>query len=336
MSFSSIGDMRQHFQLTQTSSRLKSQLDTLVQEMTTGQKEDLTQHLGPQQTVVTGLDRQLSLLDSYANANKGTAQTLAAMQTVLGTLEDQRLASGEAMLAINEASTPSQLEEAGRVARLGFEATFAALNTRWGDQSLFAGNAVSGQALADAGDMITQIKAAILGATTAADVSTAVDTWFNAPGGGFETNAYQGDAMGFVTRPAGQSDDISINMRADDPMVRDLLKALAKGALAGDPTMGLTQSVSQDLQKLAGVDLLTVASDLAGVQSRLGHLEGQVQDAAVRIASQQTSFGMARNDMVSADPFETATRLDALQVQLETHYTLTARLSRLSLTEYLR
>ncbi len=336
MSFSGIGDMRQHFQLSQTSSRLKSQLDTLVQEMTTGRKEDIVEHLGPDQIVLTSLDRQLSLLGSYASANTSTGQTLAAMQTVLGTLEDQRQASSSAMLAINEASTPSQLEETGRIARLGFEATFEALNTRWGDQSLFAGNAVTGPALADASDMLADIKATALGATSATDVAAAVDAWFDTPGGGFETLAYQGDPTGFMTRPADQTQDISIEFRADDQMIRDLLKSLAKGALAGDPTMGLTQAAAQDLQKSAGVNLLSVSSSLAGVQSRLGHLEGQVQDAAVRIATQKTSFGMARNDMVSADPFETATQLDALQVQLETHYALTARLSRLTLTEYLR
>jgi len=39
---------------------------------------------------------------------------------------------------------------------------------------------------------------------------------------------------------------------------------------------------------------------------------------------------------VNADPFETASTLQAVQLQLETHYAMTARLSRLSLAEYLR
>jgi flagellar hook-associated protein 3 FlgL len=45
---------------------------------------------------------------------------------------------------------------------------------------------------------------------------------------------------------------------------------------------------------------------------------------------------MARSDIVSVDPFEVATELQNLQVQLETIYTITARLSGLSLTKYLR
>ena len=40
--------------------------------------------------------------------------------------------------------------------------------------------------------------------------------------------------------------------------------------------------------------------------------------------------------MTEADPYRTATDLQAAQTRLETLYVLTARLSRLNLTEYLR
>ena len=40
--------------------------------------------------------------------------------------------------------------------------------------------------------------------------------------------------------------------------------------------------------------------------------------------------------MTEADPYRTATDLQAAHTRLETLYVLTARLSRLNLTEYLR
>ena len=64
--------------------------------------------------------------------------------------------------------------------------------------------------------------------------------------------------------------------------------------------------------------------------------EARVEDAAARLSARGTALEIARNDMSAADPYETATKLQNVQLQLETHYTLTARLSRLSLTEYLR
>jgi len=46
MSISTIGDLRQHFLATQNTSRLKTDLNTLVEELTTGEKSNLTEHLG--------------------------------------------------------------------------------------------------------------------------------------------------------------------------------------------------------------------------------------------------------------------------------------------------
>jgi flagellar hook-associated protein 3 FlgL len=45
---------------------------------------------------------------------------------------------------------------------------------------------------------------------------------------------------------------------------------------------------------------------------------------------------IARADLVAIDPFEAATRMEAAQTQLETLYSVTARLSRLSLVDFLR
>lgn len=331
-----IGDLRHHFQTAQTGKRLKGDLNELVQELTTGKKQDLTAHLGAQQSNLASLDRRLTLYDRYIEANTQTSRTLDAMQVALTAVEDQRATSSDALLVITAASTPQQLERAAQTALHSFERVTNSLNTRLGDKTLFGGNTVDQAPLSDPDTMLSDLKGALSGLTTAGAISAAIDTWFDAPGGGFETIGYQGDTSGYQTRPTDLGQDISLTMRADDQATRDVLKALAKGALAADTTLGLPQDVAQHLQQQAGLDLLGSAAGLATAQARLGHVEGEVSGALTHIQAQKTAFGMSRNEMVLADPFETATRLEALQVQLETHYTLTARLSRLSLTEYLR
>ena len=62
---------------------------------------------------------------------------------------------------------------------------------------------------------------------------------------------------------------------------------------------------------------------------------------STRAACPQRRRGLRRStlpatEIVAADPFDAATGLQAAEAQLEALYTLTARLSRLSLTEYLR
>ncbi len=44
---------------------------------------------------------------------------------------------------------------------------------------------------------------------------------------------------------------------------------------------------------------------------------------------------IARTELIGADPYDTATEMEAVQGQLETLYTVTARLSRLSLADFL-
>ncbi|MCW1949927.1 MAG: flagellin [Octadecabacter sp.] len=336
MAISMIGDMRQHFSTSRHNTSLKNELNTLVQELTSGEKNDLTSHLGGDQTTLAGLDRQLQLLGQFAQSNIETGQFLSMMQTALTGVENNRETASSTLLSINTSSTASQIENAAEVARGSFEAIVQTLNVRSGDRAMFGGNSFGSNPLADPATMMTALQTAVAGLTSATDVNAAVDAWFDTPAGGFETDGYLGDTTGYISRSSGAEQTVEIGVRADDQAIRDTLKALAKGALAGVPSLSLGHETRQSLQEQVGVDLLTQASALTGLRARIGHAEQRVEQATAQLSAQTSSFSIARNELVAADPFETATRLQSVQLQLETHYTLTARLSRLSLTEYLR
>jgi flagellar hook-associated protein 3 FlgL len=258
------------------------------------------------------------------------------MQTALGNVDQLRESSSNTLLKINGSSLSFQIDDAGRSAMAGFEGTVQSLNMRSGDRSIFGGNDFDQNALAAPSDMIDALKVAIAGLSEANDITVAIDTWFDTPGGGFETEGYQGDVSGFIERSVDASLKVEIPIRADDETLRDTLKAFAIGALAGEADVTISQDTRRALLRQSAEDLLSVGAPLAGARGRLGFIEAQIDEAATRNAAQETSYSIVRNTLVSADPFETATRLEAVQTQLETHFTLTARLSRLSLTEYLR
>ena len=331
-----IGDMRQHLLTTRHNTSLTNELNTLVQELTSGEKNDLTSHLGGDQATLSGLDRQLQMLGQFAQSNAETGQLLSTMQIALSGIESNRETASAALFSINISSTTSQIENAAEVARGSFDATVQNLNLRSGDRAMFGGNSFGSNPLADPDAMMTSLQNAVAGLTTTADVNAAVDAWFDTPAGGFETDGYLGDSTSYISRSVGSEQTVEIGVRADDQAIRDTLKALAKGALAAYPSLTLGVETRQSLQAQAGVDLLTQASELTGLQARIGHVEQRVEQATVQMSAQTSSFNIARNELVAADPFETATRLQSVQLQLETHYTITARLSRLSLTEYLR
>jgi len=336
MSFSTIGDLRQQLHLSQTSTRLKSDLDVLVKELTTGKKLDLTAHLGAKQTNLISIDRRLGLIDGFIGANSETNLTLQNMQLSLNAVNEQREIAGGALLLVTSASSPDQLKRTSETARNGFIATVQNMNLRINDRSLFGGNDLTSAPLANADDMLSAVRSTLLGISSAAAISSAIDVWFDSAGGGFESDGYKGDSAGLQKRPVDTNIEAELNFRADDIAIRNVLKGLAKGIFATDPSINISQSEGQELQKIAGIELTAASKSVAGAQARLGRTEEQASLAITRLEAEKTSFGIVRNEMVSADPFETATRLEALQLQLETHYTLTARLSRLSLTEYLR
>jgi len=336
MPLSSIGDLRQHFSTSRNITDLKTDLATLVDELTSGEASDLTAHLGASQTQLSGIDRQLSLLAQFSQSNVETGQVLSAMQLSLSNIEDHRATASASLLTIDGSSSDTQIETAGLAARAGFEATIQSLNLRTNDKAMFGGNDLATNPLASADEMFAALDLATAGLTEIDDITAAIDDWFMTPGGGFETVGYRGDSTGTLRRPLSTDQSVEIGIRADDVAIRETLKAFATAAIGGDVDSGLTAETRQTLQLQSGEDLLSVASPLTGLQAQLGFVESQVEEASVKNASLESSYGIARNTFASADPFETATRLQEVQLLLETQYSLTARLSRLSLTEYLR
>lgn len=68
----------------------------------------------------------------------------------------------------------------------------------------------------------------------------------------------------------------------------------------------------------------------------IGLKQEVVERARVTNAAAISTFEIARTDIRGADAFETAAALTEVEGQLEALYAVTARLSRLSLVDYLR
>ena len=75
---------------------------------------------------------------------------------------------------------------------------------------------------------------------------------------------------------------------------------------------------------------------LTELRAGLGSLQGRIEETATRNSAERTSTQLARLGLVGIDPYETASKLEDVQLQLQTIYTVTVRSSRLSLTEFLR
>jgi len=327
--------MSQHFLSLRNSGVIKTDLARLGQELATGKVTDIAAHLGGDTRQVSGIDHSLSVLSAFQTTANETGLLLENMQFALDNVSTQSSSTAEVLLKVSPQSSEHQISQAGTVARQAFTDIVQSFNGRFGGKSMFAGTAVHTKPLASAEEMLTNIRAELVGAATAQDVSSAVQQWFNDPAGGFATMGYQGGTGSGRVKQVGPNQNITISTRADDQLVKDLLASTAIAALAAEMGGNLTTSDQGDLQRASGAELLSGSAGLAEIMGVIGIQQGFLATQKAQFSAEQVSLEMAYNDLTLADPFETATRLQAVQAQLETHFAITARLSNLSLAEYI-
>lgn len=334
MGLVSLGDMAQSFMLRRQNVALKSDLQRLSSELTTGRVSDTAARVSGDLVPISGIDTSLARLNGYRAATTEAGLFAGAMQTALGVVDDLSSDLSRILLAANSSASQPLVNAAGVEASTRLETALSALNSRVGDRSLFAGVATNGPATVDMETMMVALDAAITGAATAQDIDVALTAWFDAPIG-FAATAYTGGAaLARVNIAPGE--EAALDVTATDPAIRGTLKGLAMAALL---TRGVFVGQPQERQNLAyraGLSLLENQTDRTYLAARLGTAQAQIDNAAVRNAAEVTSLQIARADITAADPFETASKLQETQQQLEKIYAITARITRLSLMDYLR
>jgi len=90
------------------------------------------------------------------------------------------------------------------------------------------------------------------------------------------------------------------------------------------------------MARAAAERMMNGEAGIVDIRARLGVAEGRIEDARVRSEATRTGLELEEVRLTAASPYEVATDIEAVRRQLESMYVLTARLSDLSLTAYLR
>lgn len=331
-----LGDMSQHFQTLRQTTQIKERLARLGQELSTGHVSDLAAHLRGAAPVLADSDRRLAIASRQADAARQFGQQLDSIEVGLSAIETTRAALAADLIPIGPDSQVSTMTAAAATARAAFADTVATLNLRHGAESMFSGTATDGAALAPADDILAAIEAAVAGATDIADLKSRLDTFFDTPGGGFMTAAYLGDTGALATRDIGDGTPLDRPARADDAGLRTVLKAAALGAMANSTGIAFSDRDRGQMLRDAGTDLQSAAEPLTALRARTGQAAERADRAAARHAGEVAALSILHNEMTAADPYATATALQETETQLQTQFTLIARLSNLSLVGFLR
>ncbi|WP_197919515.1 flagellin [Thiosulfatihalobacter marinus] len=336
MNFTQIGDLAQSLVMRRQNTLLKGQLNNLTQELASGRKSDVGQSLSGDFALLGEFERGLTMLKGYGLAITDARVFTDTVQSALNQLQTLSGNLGSAALSAASAGLAAPIDGVIAEAKQDFGAIISALNVDVAGRALFAGAATDGPAVAEPELILAELSTALSGAVTVDDIMTRVDSWFMDPGGGFETSGYLGSDTSIAPFRLGENDAVHHQLRADASELRAMLRDTALAALAGDSGVALDLTEKAQLLRKAGEGLLGGQAGLTRIRSDLGFVQERVGAAEVQLGAKRSSLEIARNAVVVADPFETATRLEAAQVQLETLYTVTARMSRLSLVEYLR
>jgi flagellar hook-associated protein 3 FlgL len=337
MNYVSVGDMAQSFQLRQHNTQLKTTLSRLSEEVASGIKHDIGAAVAGDFSSLSGINRSLSMIDSYNVVTTEAALTTDTMQTTLSVIQSLSSDAGTTLLSAATNSSSALIDITAADAAVKFDSIIASLNTNVAGRYVFSGAATDTAPLASPENILSALRTEISGASSPDDTIALIDGWFAAPagGGGFLDTGYLGDdSLGLNFRIA-EGETTSIDSSASDPRIRDAIKGFAIASLMADGLHLGDQEARSTLSAAAGERILSGSSGLTGLAVEIGSKQGKIADAHTRNQAETTSLQLARSELISADPYESATALEAVSTQLETLYTLTSRLSRLSLADYL-
>ena len=336
MQYTSIGDIAHSILMWGHNTRIKSDLARISETLASGRHADLSGHLGGEFTDLASIERSIRSLTAHRTTVRETTTLLETAQIALGTLQDIGSRTAPALISAGNSAHPALLASTSADAAQKLDSIVAALNVRIADRAVFSGNATDRQALINGAHLLAAVKADVAGAVSAQDLIDRVTDWFQAPGGGFDLHAYQGSAQALSPIPVSDTQRVRFETTAKDPALRKTIQSFVMGALVGQmPQLADTQDAALVLRH-AGETMLSAQTDIALLRSGIGTLEAYTDAAGARNAGALAGFEIARAALYEADPYRAATEMELAQTQLEAVYTLTARISRLSLSDYLR
>lgn len=333
MAITSLGDLASAFILRRQGAESKAQIQLLSAEMTTGLAGDRGRKLTGDLSPLAGIESSLIKLRGYKDAALSLGMTAGATQIALQNIGAQALETSGHLLSVTANTSENQMMIVSEDASRRMDAVVAAINTRFGDRSLFSGEATNQAAMISASDLLDLLQGVTAGVQGTVEAEALIAGWFADPAG-FQAQAYLGagplDAIAITPEETARLD-----ITAMDPTLLETLKAFALPALLSRGLMAGQPAAQADIMQRSGERLLELQSDWVNLSARLGMTEAQADTALSRNSAESSALELARLQLIGVDPFETATKLEAVQTQLETIYALTARMQRLNLADYL-
>ncbi|MBB4659617.1 flagellin [Parvularcula dongshanensis] len=316
--------------LHRTSTRLRTELSRASAEMVSGERQDLSRTLGARAGELALVNKALGDVDASASRMALAQNRLRLAGDAVGTVREMIDGYGARALTDVTLGGAAGLIETSNTARALLSQTVTTLNVQHGGRTLFAGDATDGRALADAGAILDSVRAELTGAADAAELDARLTAFF-AEGGGFDTQVYMGGTGSAGGVALSDGSVVPFAARADSQAVRNTIEGLVRLALGPELGEGGVEWTRAAAGKLEAAGQGLVAEAAAN-----GLAANRLDAEAEAKAAERLVLTATRESLAGRDAFEAAAEVQRLEAQLEAAYTVTARLSRLSFTDYMR
>ncbi|MGB0851657.1 MAG: flagellin [Pikeienuella sp.] len=333
MTITGLPDLLTAGRLSRGVSDVNRELARVAEELTSGLQTNLMEASGGDPSRLYAIERDLMLNQSHRTVIDLAQGRAAVSQTALGQVQAAADTVGASLAAAVGVGDIRSADLLGADAQNAFETAVAALNARFGDRTVFSGAAASSAALADADVILSEIATRASGASDAASLVAAVDDYFTDPQG-FATTGYFGADLDAPEAEIYEGERLSYAVRADDEAIVATLAALALGTMAAQSDLGddARLTVYREVSNRG----IVASEEVVNLRAELGSAEERLEEADARNESARLFLLKAQSTLLARDPFEAATEFSALETQLQTMFSVTARLSSLSMTNFLR
>ena len=347
--------------------RAQKDLQTAQKEVTTGRYADVGLALGVRTSQAVSLRNQKSEVDLLRQGNAILSQRFELMQNSLNSLADT--AEGMQNSLISNGTSNIGLDASITQANSALQQLMDAVNVSSGSRFLFGGvnaenppisfkdglgatltgydgstaQADTATAFQDAFGFAQD--SASVASISADDLKTFLDGDFDklfALTSGATTNSAQSlagwanwsKANGApVYNLINGNQSINVSYGADSEAFRNIAKGYAMLTDLGAKNMN--DEARQLLTSRAIESLSQGVSQLTAIRSSIGTAQTRLDDTDALLKSRSNILNTAITDAEGVDPYEASTRVTNLTNLLESSYALTARISRLSILNYL-
>lgn len=333
-----------------TIGRGQNEVQKLQTEVVTGRFADIGLALGARTSSSVTLNQNVTQLKTIKDANSLVTQRLSASQASLDLMSDNAQQMLEAFIAANGADDANRLQIAQRDIETALASFTVAANTSSNGEYLFSGINTNTKPLDDYLAAGSPAKAAFdtlflteFGFTQddpqAANITIAQMDNFIAntlepafTGGDWNTNwssASDTNISSRITR--SEVVDSSTNTNTAGMRYFALAAVIGVELLNSPISSEVRASVNVTAVEYAGAAVTGIDNE----RSALGVSENRVTKANKALESQIDIITLHLGDLEGVDAYEASTRMQSLLAQVETSYTLTARIQQMSLMNYL-